>query len=117
MIASARELGIGDDHDGIIVLSRLGLDPEIGTDAMELLGLYDQAAEINVTPDRSYAFSIRGVAREYAHATGTPFTDPASLVTVDAPTAAGPRRSSLPTPPASTARTAATGSSPAPSPA
>lgn len=89
MIASSRELGIGDDHDGIIVLSRLGLDPEIGTDAMELLGLYDQAAEINVTPDRSYAFSIRGVAREYAHATGTTFTDPASLVTVDAATAEG----------------------------
>jgi phenylalanyl-tRNA synthetase beta chain len=80
MIASVRELGIGEDHDGILVLSRLGLDPEIGTDAMELLGLYDQAAEINVTPDRGYAFSIRGVAREYAHATGTPFTDPASKV-------------------------------------
>jgi phenylalanyl-tRNA synthetase beta chain len=89
MIASSRELGIGDDHDGIIVLSALGLDPEIGTDAMELLGLYDQAAEINVTPDRSYAFSIRGVAREFAHATNTPFTDPASLVTVDAATGPG----------------------------
>jgi phenylalanyl-tRNA synthetase beta chain len=80
MIASVRELGIGEDHDGILVLSRIGLDPEIGTDAMELLGLYDQAAEINVTPDRGYAFSIRGVAREYAHATGTSFTDPASKV-------------------------------------
>lgn len=80
MIASVRELGIGDDHDGILVLSRIGLDPEIGSDALELLGLYDQAAEINVTPDRSYAFSLRGVAREYAHATGTSFTDPASLV-------------------------------------
>ncbi|MCP1413360.1 phenylalanine--tRNA ligase subunit beta [Paenarthrobacter sp. A20] len=80
MIASVRELGIGDDHDGILVLSRIGLDPEIGTDAMELLGLYDQAAEINVTPDRGYAFSIRGVAREYAHATGTSFVDPASKV-------------------------------------
>ncbi|WP_104104619.1 phenylalanine--tRNA ligase subunit beta [Arthrobacter sp. 08Y14] len=82
MIASVRELGIGDDHDGILVLSRLGLDPEIGTDAMDLLGLYDEAAEINVTPDRGYVFSIRGAAREYAHATGTKFTDPAAAVVV-----------------------------------
>ncbi|MFB9653135.1 phenylalanine--tRNA ligase subunit beta [Pseudarthrobacter oxydans] len=89
MIASVRELGIGEDHDGILVLSRIGLDPEIGTDAMELLGLYDQAAEINVTPDRGYAFSMRGVAREYAHATGTTFTDPASRVTAPAELAGG----------------------------
>ncbi|WP_077489236.1 phenylalanine--tRNA ligase subunit beta [Sinomonas mesophila] len=81
MIASARELGIGEDHDGIIVLSRLGLDPELGTDALALFGLDDEAAEINVTPDRSYCFSIRGIAREYSHSTGTPFTDPATLVT------------------------------------
>ncbi|GAB3562843.1 phenylalanine--tRNA ligase subunit beta [Arthrobacter alkaliphilus] len=84
MIASVRELGIGEDHDGILVLSRIGLEPEVGTDAMELLGLYDEAAEINVTPDRGYAFSIRGVAREYAHATGTVFTDPASKVAAPA---------------------------------
>jgi phenylalanyl-tRNA synthetase beta chain len=89
MIASVRELGIGEDHDGILVLSRIGLDPEIGTDAMQLLGLYDQAAEINVTPDRGYAFSIRGVAREYAHATGTSFTDPASEVLAPAELSGG----------------------------
>lgn len=89
MIASVRELGIGEDHDGILVLSRIGLDPEIGSDAMELLGLYDQAAEINVTPDRGYAFSIRGVAREYAHATGTVFTDPASKVQAPATLSGG----------------------------
>lgn len=89
MIASVRELGIGEDHDGILVLSRIGLDPEIGTDAMELLGLYDEAAEINVTPDRGYAFSIRGVAREYAHATGTTFTDPVSRVTAPAELSGG----------------------------
>ncbi|WP_426986763.1 phenylalanine--tRNA ligase subunit beta [Pseudarthrobacter sp. Y6] len=89
MIASVRELGIGEDHDGILVLSRIGLDPKIGTDAMELLGLYDQAAEINVTPDRGYAFSIRGVAREYAHATGTSFTDPAAKVQAPAELSGG----------------------------
>ncbi|MGN0146728.1 MAG: phenylalanine--tRNA ligase subunit beta [Arthrobacter koreensis] len=89
MIASVRELGIGEDHDGILVLSTLGLDPEVGTDAMELLGLYDQAAEINVTPDRGYVFSIRGAAREYAHATGTKFTDPAATVEVPEADGAG----------------------------
>ena len=77
MLASAKELGLGDDHSGILVWSTLGLDPEIGTDAAGLLGLDDSAVEINVTPDRGYAFSIRGVAREYAHATGATFRDPA----------------------------------------
>ena len=77
MIASARELALGEDHDGIIVLSRLGLDPEVGEDALELLGMHDSAVEINVTPDRGYAFSMRGVAREYSHSTGAEFVDPA----------------------------------------
>ena len=89
MIASVRELGIGEDHDGILVLSRLGLNPDPGTDALALLGLDDHAAEINVTPDRGYAFSMRGVAREYSHATGTPFTDPADLVNVLTQSSAG----------------------------
>jgi phenylalanyl-tRNA synthetase beta chain len=82
MIASAKELGLGDEHDGILRLSEMGLDPEVGTDAIELLGLSDFAVEINVTPDRGYAMSIRGVAREYAHATGVTFSDPAAAVTV-----------------------------------
>lgn len=77
MIASAKELALGDDHDGIIVLARLGLDPEIGADALELLGMRDSAVEINVTPDRGYAFSVRGVAREYSHSTNAKFVDPA----------------------------------------
>ncbi|CAN5593902.1 phenylalanine--tRNA ligase subunit beta [soil metagenome] len=79
MIASARELGLGDEHDGILRLASLGLDPEPGTDAIRLLGLDDWAVDINVTPDRGYAFSIRGIAREYAHSTGAAFTDPAGL--------------------------------------
>ncbi|PYD02115.1 phenylalanine--tRNA ligase subunit beta [Microbacterium esteraromaticum] len=77
MIASARELGLGDEHDGIIVLSSLGLDPEVGTDAIALLHLDDFAVDVNVTPDRGYAFSLRGLAREYSHATGAAFRDPA----------------------------------------
>jgi phenylalanyl-tRNA synthetase beta chain len=82
MIASARELGMGDEHDGILRLAELGLDPEVGTDAIALLGLDDFAVEINVTPDRGYAMSIRGVAREYSHSTGAAFRDPALAVTV-----------------------------------
>jgi len=82
MIASARELGLGEDHDGILRLSTLGLDPEVGTDAVALLGLDDAAVEVNVTPDRGYAFSIRGIAREYSHATGAAFRDPADAVPV-----------------------------------
>jgi len=76
MMASARELGLSDDHAGIIRLSTLGLDPKVGSDAIELLHLDDTAAEVNVTPDRGYCFSIRGIAREYAHATGAEFRDP-----------------------------------------
>ncbi len=75
MICSARELGLGDDHDGIIVLSTLGIDVPVGTDARALLGLGDEVLEINVTPDRGYCFSMRGVAREYALSTGARFTD------------------------------------------
>jgi phenylalanyl-tRNA synthetase beta chain len=76
MLASGRELNLSDDHSGIIRLHELGLDPKIGTDAIELLHLGEQAAEVNVTPDRGYCFSIRGIAREFAHATGGEFRDP-----------------------------------------
>ncbi|MBT2504070.1 phenylalanine--tRNA ligase subunit beta [Curtobacterium sp. ISL-83] len=80
MIASARELGLGDEHDGILRFADLGMDPEVGQDAIALLGLDDAAVEINVTPDRGYAMSLRGVAREYAHATGASFHDPVDRV-------------------------------------
>ncbi|MGW2095155.1 phenylalanine--tRNA ligase subunit beta [Promicromonospora sukumoe] len=78
MICSVRELGIGEDHDGILVLTRHGFAAEDltpGQSAIALLGLGEEVLEINVTPDRGYAFSYRGVAREYAHSTGAKFTD------------------------------------------
>ncbi|PUB31524.1 phenylalanyl-tRNA synthetase beta subunit [Promicromonospora sp. AC04] len=80
MICSTAELGLGDDGaHGIIVLPRdMGFAAEDltpGQDAIALLGLGDEVLEINVTPDRGYAFSYRGVAREYAHSTGAKFTD------------------------------------------
>nr|WSX73601.1 phenylalanine--tRNA ligase subunit beta [Streptomyces sp. NBC_00899]WSX80336.1 phenylalanine--tRNA ligase subunit beta [Streptomyces sp. NBC_00899] len=76
MICSARELGMGDDHDGIIVLPP-GSEP--GTDAIELLELVDEVLDIAVTPDRGYCLSLRGVAREAAIAYGVPLRDPALL--------------------------------------
>jgi phenylalanyl-tRNA synthetase beta chain len=76
MIASGKELNLSDDHDGILRLGLMGLDPKVGSDAIALLGLSDSAAEISVLPDRGYCLSIRGVAREYSHATGSNYRDP-----------------------------------------
>ncbi|MEV4258920.1 phenylalanine--tRNA ligase subunit beta, partial [Spirillospora sp. NPDC049652] len=76
MICSVRELAIGDDHDGILVLPP---ETAVGVDAMELLGLRDDVLDIAVTPDRGYALSIRGIAREAATAYGVPFRDPADV--------------------------------------
>ena len=79
MICSARELGLGEDHSGIIVLGEHYPDlapQEPGADAVALLGLGAEVLEINVTPDRGYCFAMRGVAREYSHSTGATFTDP-----------------------------------------
>ncbi|MFC0040134.1 phenylalanine--tRNA ligase subunit beta [Actinomadura rayongensis] len=83
MICSVSELGIGEDHDGILVLPGA---PEPGTDAIELLGLRDDVLDIAVTPDRGYCLSIRGVAREAATAYGVAFRDPAD---VEVPTGEG----------------------------
>ena len=79
MICSARELGLGEDHSGIIVLPQYFPDreiPAVGTDIVSWLGLGEEVLEINVTPDRGYCFSMRGIAREYSHSTGAAFRDP-----------------------------------------
>lgn len=78
MICSGRELGISDEHDGIILLKDVVGEeniPPVGTDALPLLGLDGELLEINITPDRGYCFSMRGIAREYSHSTGAKFTD------------------------------------------
>ncbi len=75
MICSVTELGVGDDHSGILVLEPGSADP--GDDAREVLGLADCAIDVNVTPDRGYAFSARGLGRELAASFDLPFVDPA----------------------------------------
>lgn len=73
MICSARELGLGDDHNGIIVIS----DPaiKVGAAALDVLGANDPIIDIAVNPDRGYAMSVRGAARELAMSLGLPFKD------------------------------------------
>ncbi|MDO3704255.1 phenylalanine--tRNA ligase subunit beta [Micromonospora sp. C28SCA-DRY-2] len=75
MICSARELGLGDDHSGILVLPP-DSPAKPGDDARPVVGLDDVVVEVEITPDRGYALSVRGLARELSHALGVPFRDP-----------------------------------------
>ncbi|MDQ7908009.1 phenylalanine--tRNA ligase subunit beta [Phytohabitans sp. ZYX-F-186] len=75
MIVSAREIGVSDEHAGIIVLPpSSGARP--GEDARPYVGLDDVVFELEITPDRGYAMSVRGIARELSHAFAVPFRDP-----------------------------------------
>ena len=78
MICSARELGLGEDHDGIIVLPADAGEP--GDDAFDVLGLREEVIEFEINPDRAYALSLRGIAREAALAYDAPYRDPADRV-------------------------------------
>ncbi|MGI8761806.1 MAG: phenylalanine--tRNA ligase subunit beta [Jatrophihabitantaceae bacterium] len=78
MICSVRELGIGDEHDGILVLAPGSAKP--GDDPLELLGLRDAVLDSAVTTDRGYCLSVRGLAREAAAALGVAFHDIAAAV-------------------------------------
>lgn len=61
MLCSAQELGISEDHDGIMELAE---DAPIGADLRELLNLNDITIDVDLTPNRSDCLSIRGLARE-----------------------------------------------------
>lgn len=61
MLCSARELGLGDEHDGII---ELPADTEVGQDVVALLQLDDIVLELELTPNRGDCLGVIGVARE-----------------------------------------------------
>ncbi len=65
MLLSFREMGLGDEHDGIVELPD---DAPVGTQYAAYAGLDDPLIEIGVTPNRGDALSIRGVARDLAAA-------------------------------------------------
>lgn len=77
MICSTSEVGLSGDASGIIVLEPGSAQP--GDDAIELLGLGEEVLDLEVNPDRAYALSMRGIARDAAIAFGVPFHDPADI--------------------------------------
>jgi phenylalanyl-tRNA synthetase beta chain len=74
MICSAKELALSDDHAGIMVFDKEQVS--IKDDVREKLQIDDVILDIAVNPDRGYALSIRGVAREIAGAFDLKFSDP-----------------------------------------
>ncbi|GAB4264232.1 phenylalanine--tRNA ligase subunit beta [Deferrisoma sp.] len=67
MMCSERELGLGEDHSGILILPA---DAPVGTDLLEYLGLPETVIEVEITPNRPDCLSVVGVAREVAALTG-----------------------------------------------
>ena len=92
MMCSAAELGFGPKADGIIVLGEEVAD-KIGEDARPIIGLSDTVFDVNITPDRGYALSARGLTREIASAFDVAFADVAQD-----PSVAGIDMSDVPAP-------------------
>jgi phenylalanyl-tRNA synthetase beta chain len=65
MMLSAREMGLGDDHSGIVDLPA---EAPLGEAYVRWAGLDDPIIEISVTPNRGDALSVHGVARDLAAA-------------------------------------------------
>ena len=78
MLCSSRELGLGDDHAGIMVLSP---ETEPGTDITDALGIVpDVLYDLEINPNRPDAMSVAGVARDLAARMKVPFTQLAPAV-------------------------------------
>jgi len=73
MLASARELGLSQDHSGLLELPE---DAKPGTDVRSVLGLDERVLTLKLTPNRADCLSILGVAREVAALTDTPLVSP-----------------------------------------
>ena len=76
MLCSARELGLGEDHDGILTLTT---DAPPGTPLLEVLPLGDVRLLVDVLPNRPDLLSHLGVALEVAALTGTPLQRPPEI--------------------------------------
>ncbi|MBL8533991.1 MAG: phenylalanine--tRNA ligase subunit beta [Betaproteobacteria bacterium] len=74
MLCSARELGLSEDHSGLLVLPD---SAQIGRPVREVLDLDDHRITIKLTPNRADCLSVLGIAREVAALTGTPLAPPA----------------------------------------
>ncbi len=73
MLCSARELGLGEDHDGILALTTTAAP---GTPLLDAMPIGDTRLVIDVLPNRPDLLSHQGVAREIAAATGKPLRVP-----------------------------------------
>jgi phenylalanyl-tRNA synthetase beta chain len=83
MLCSGRELGLGDDHEGILELPE---DAPVGKDIREYLDLDDQIFIIKLTPNKADCLSLLGMAREVSAITGAALCTPkwnAPAVTLD----------------------------------
>ncbi|MDH4168360.1 MAG: phenylalanine--tRNA ligase subunit beta [Acidimicrobiia bacterium] len=77
MCCSAQELGLGHDHDGIMILTDEAAGTDLGTPIVDVLGLqHDVLWDLEVNANRPDALSVAGVARDLAAGLGVPFAFP-----------------------------------------
>ncbi|NLX15958.1 MAG: phenylalanine--tRNA ligase subunit beta [Ramlibacter sp.] len=97
MLCSSRELGLSDDHGGLL---ELPADAPVGQDIREYLDLDDTLFTLKLTPNLAHCLSVYGIAREVSALTGAPLqalpeasvavsSDDAVKVTVEAPELCG----------------------------